>query len=261
MKTSITALLLLLLMACSDSSDNSAPPAPEPPPEPTYELSAEIKRTEYGIPHVTAEDWKSLGYGFGYAYSQDNYCVTMKEMVYASGRSAELLGEAQGNTGSDFLFRYLNGDDTEFEERFVNQLPQFSRDLAEGFARGMNRYREETGDANLAEGYYGCRDAQWLFDVTAINLFKHMRREALRGSSDNGTFRNALLSVEGPAEDGATGSLNEAQLSDLADSAAAAVSELQNLDRGSNALAVGSESTQNGGAVLLGNPHQPWFGA
>jgi acyl-homoserine-lactone acylase len=260
----ITTLLMLVLIACSDSSNNNPPPTPEPPappPEPTYELSAEIKRTEYGIPHITAEDWKSLGYGFGYAYSQDNYCVTMKEMVYASGRSSELLGEGQGNTGSDFLFRYLNGDDAEFEERFVSQLPQFSRDLAEGFARGMNRYREETGDANLPEGNYGCRDAQWLFEVTEIDLFKHMRREALRGSSDNGTFRNALLSVEGPDEDGATGSLNDAQLSDLADSAAAAVRELQNLDRGSNALAVGSESTQNGGAVLLGNPHQPWFGA
>ena len=87
----ITTLLMLVLIACSDSSNNNPPPTPEPPappPEPTYELSAEIKRTEYGIPHITAEDWKSLGYGFGYAYSQDNYCVTMKEMVYASGRSS-----------------------------------------------------------------------------------------------------------------------------------------------------------------------------
>ena len=209
MRTLLILAAALLLTSCSDSNDSTAStPEPAPPPEPTYELSAEIKRTEYGIPHIVAEDWKSLGYGFGYAYSQDNYCVAMREMVYASGRSAELLGEEQGNTGSDFLFRYLNGDDAEFEELFVNQLPEFSRDLTAGFARGMNRYREETGDDNLAEGDYGCRDAPWLFEVTPIDLFKHMRREALRGSSDNGTFRNALLSVEGPADAGATGSLN-----------------------------------------------------
>ena len=263
MKTLLILAAALLLTSCSDSNDSTAstPEPPAPAPEPTYELSAEIKRTEYGIPHIVAEDWKSLGYGFGYAYSQDNYCVAMREMVYASGRSAELLGEEQGNTGSDFLFRYLNGDDAEFEELFVNQLPEFSRDLTAGFARGMNRYREETGDDNLAEGDYGCRDAPWLFEVTPIDLFKHMRREALRGSSDNGTFRNALLSVEGPADSGATGSLNDAQLADFSNSAAAAARGMHNFDRGSNALAVGSESTQNGGAVLLGNPHQPWFGA
>ena len=256
----ITALVLLT--ACSDSS-NSPPPQPLPPapePEPEFELSAEIRRTEYGIPHVTADDWESLGYGFGYAYAQDNYCVTMREIVYASGRSAELFGEAAGNVGSDFLFRYLNGTDAEFEERFVSQLPEFSRELAEGFARGMNRFLADTGVENLPEGDLGCRDADWIFEITQIDLFKHMGREALRGSSDNGTFRNALLAVEGPEVEGATGGLSDGQLVSLAEDATAAVAGLRNLDQGSNALAVGSESTQNGGALLLGNPHQPWFG-
>ncbi len=88
-----------------------------------------------------------------------------------------------------------------------------------------------------------------------------MGREALRGSSDNGTFRNALLAVEGPEVEGATGGLSDGQLSQLARDAEASVTGLLNLDQGSNALAVGSDSTQNGGALLLGNPHQPWFGA
>ena len=261
MKYLTLSIALLLLTACSDS-DNNPPPQPAPPePEPTFEFDAEIRRTEYGIPHIRAEDWKGLGYGFGYAYAQDNFCVTMREIIYASGRSAELFGEAGGNIGSDFLFRYLNGSDEEFEERFVSQLPQFSRDLTVGFARGMNRYLEETGVENLPEGDLGCRDADWVSPVTELDLFKHMGREALRGSSDNGTFRNALLAVEGPEVEGATGGLSDGQLSELARDAEASVSGLLNLDQGSNALAVGSESTQNGGAVLLGNPHQPWFGA
>ena len=255
------AIALLLLTACSDSDNNPPPQPPAPEPEPTFEFDAEIRRTEYGIPHIRAEDWKGLGYGFGYAYAQDNFCVTMREIIYASGRSAELFGEAGGNIGSDFLFRYLNGSDEEFEERFVSKLPQFSRDLTVGFARGMNRYLEETGVENLPEGDLGCRDANWVFEITELDLFKHMGREALRGSSDNGTFRNALLAVEGPEVEGATGGLSDGQLSQLARDAEASVTGLLNLDQGSNALAVGSESTQNGGAVLLGNPHQPWFGA
>ena len=255
------AIALLLLTACSDSDNNPPPQPPAPEPEPTFEFDAEIRRTEYGIPHIRAEDWKGLGYGFGYAYAQDNFCVTMREIIYASGRSAELFGEAGGNIGSDFLFRYLNGSDEEFEERFVSQLPQFSRDLTVGFARGMNRYLEETGVENLPQGDLGCRDADWVSPVTELDLFKHMGREALRGSSDNGTFRNALLAVEGPEVEGATGGLSDGQLSQLARDAEASVTGLLNLDQGSNALAVGSDSTQNGGALLLGNPHQPWFGA
>ncbi|MEL0088781.1 MAG: penicillin acylase family protein, partial [Halieaceae bacterium] len=108
--------VIALLAACNDSNDDVVTPTPPPPPpEPTFELNAEIRRTEYGIPHIKADDWKSLGYGFGYAYAQDNYCVTMREIVFASGRSAEFMGEDMGNLGSDFLFRYLNGDKAEFE--------------------------------------------------------------------------------------------------------------------------------------------------
>ena len=57
------------------------------------DYSAEITRTEYGIPHIKADSWGSLGYGYGYAYAQDNFCVVMREVVLASGRSAELMGE------------------------------------------------------------------------------------------------------------------------------------------------------------------------
>ena len=262
-KKLVLAALLAALTACSDSSNNrgSTPGEPEVPPQPEPTLSAEIRRTEYGIPHIKADDWASLGYGFGYAYAQDNYCVTMREIVFASGRSAELMGEQMGNVGSDFLFRYLNGEKEEFEQEFIAQLPQFTRDLAEGYVRGMNRYLEETGLENLAEGDYGCRNAEWVYEIDTTDLFLFLRREALRGSSDNGTFRNALLSVTGPDAAAAAASVTAVDLAEAADAAAVATAPLRNFDRGSNGLAVGSDSTQNGAALLLGNPHQPWFGS
>ena len=215
------ALTLATLAACSDSSNNDRgdPDEPNQPPEPEFTLSAEIRRTENGIPHIKADDWTSLGYGFGYAYAQDNYCVTMREIVFASGRSAELMGEEMGNVGSDFLFRYLNGEKEEFEQEFITQLPQFTRDLAEGYVRGMNRYLEETGLENLPEGDLGCRNAEWVFEIDATDLFLFLRREALRGSSDNGTFRNALLAVTGPDVDAAPASVTA---TDLAGAGAAA---------------------------------------
>jgi len=263
MKRSLPLVLILsTLIACSDSSDRRPedPPEPNQPPEPEITVSAEIRRTEFGIPHIKADDWKSLGYGFGYAYAQDNYCVTMREIVFASGRSAELMGEEMGNVESDFLFRYLNGDKADFEEEFVTQLPQFTRDLAEGYTLGMNRYLRETGLENLPEGDFGCRNADWVYEIDATDLFLFLRREALRGSSDNGTFRRALLSVTGPSTD-MSAAASSTSLDQAAADAAAATAPMRAIDQGSNALAVGSETTQNGGALLLGNPHQPWFGA
>ena len=204
--------LCCVLAACTDGNDRVAPP----PPEPELTYSAEIRRTEFGIPHIRAEDWGSLGYGFGYAYAQDNYCVAMREIVFAAGRSAELMGEDMGNIESDFLFRFLNGDKDAFADEFVSALPQFARDLAAGYSRGMNRYLEETGLDNLPEGEYGCRNADWVYPIDSVDLFLFLRREALRGSSEQGLFRRAIL---------------------------------------------GRDATRSGKGMLLGNPHQPWFGS
>ncbi|MFU8764752.1 MAG: penicillin acylase family protein [Haliea sp.] len=259
----IFALVLsFALAACSDSSDPVAslpPPVPEPEPEPALTYSAEVRRTEYGIPHIKADDWGSLGYGFGYAYAQDNFCVTMREIVFATGRSAELMGEGMGSAQSDFLFRFLNGDKEAFAEEFVSALPQFARDLAEGYTRGMNRYLEETGLDNLPEGDLGCRNADWVFAFDSVDLFLYLRREALRGSSEQGIFRNAILATTGP--DDAGGNASAASLEEDAAALSEAALQLRSLDRGSNGLALGRDATKDGSGMLLGNPHQPWFGA
>lgn len=252
--------LTLLLVACSDSSDRSAssPQPPLPPELPAVTYSAELRRTAYGIPHIKADDWGSLGYGFGYAYAQDNFCVAMREIVFATGRSAELMGETEGSVESDFLFRYLNGDKASFEREFVDSLPQFARDLAEGYTRGMNRYLEETGVDNLPGGELGCRNAPWVFAFDSVDLFLFLRREALRGSSDQGIFRRAILAVDGPNKQGMLG---PAPASALSGEIGEAMPALIPGDRGSNGLALGRDLTRNGRGMLLGNPHQPWFGA
>ncbi len=253
----LTLALGLALVACTDSSDLPPPAPPEPQPSLTY--SAEVRRTEYGIPHIKADDWGSLGYGFGYAYAQDNFCVAMREIVFATGRSAELMGEDLGSVESDFLFRFLNGDKEAFAEEFVSALPQFARDLAEGYTRGMNRYLEETGVDRLPEGDLGCRNAEWVAAFDSVDLFLFLRREALRGSSEQGIFRRAILATTGP-ENGADNAA-PASLEQDAAALSAAAATLRDLDRGSNGLALGRDATRDGSGMLLGNPHQPWFGA
>ncbi|MDQ3204270.1 MAG: penicillin acylase family protein, partial [Pseudomonadota bacterium] len=38
------------------------------------QVSADIRRTSFGVPHIRAANERGLGYGIGYAYAQDNLC-------------------------------------------------------------------------------------------------------------------------------------------------------------------------------------------
>jgi acyl-homoserine-lactone acylase len=273
-KFGVAMVLLATLQGCSDSDSRRNPVEvpPEPEPEPTVTFSAEVRRTEYGIPHVKADDWGGLGYGFGYAYAQDNFCVVMREIIITQGRSAELFGEKAGNPESDFLLRFINGDREVFKEQFFDQLPDYAQELSEGYVAGLNRYLSDTGVENLPEGDFGCRGASWVQPIDAIDLTLYLRRQALRGSSTQGIFRSAMLAVEGPsanqvakAADSSPGKRQPAPemvASRLLNSVglADATAQLRSVERGSNGLALGKDATRDGSGMLLGNPHQPWFG-
>lgn len=254
------ALLLVTtaatLAACSDSKDSLPTPPEQAPAGPTY--SASVIRTEFGLPHIKAEDWGGLGYGYGYAYAQDNFCVTMREIVTAGGRSAELMGEDMGNIETDFLFRFLNGPEEEFRANFVTSLPQRVKDLVSGFAAGMNRYLRETGLENLPEGDAGCRNAPWVYEINDFDLWQHLRRIALGGSSDQGLVRRGLQSVVAPSASAMT--LQEVSTPALKNLRTVG-EQLRKPDSGSNAILAGRDSTTTGSSVLLGNPHQPWNGS
>ena len=49
-----------------------------------------IRRTAHGIPHILAADWGSLGFGYGYAFAEDNIC-TIAESYVTVGRGALAL--------------------------------------------------------------------------------------------------------------------------------------------------------------------------
>ena len=132
----LAASVLATAVGCSDNNNNGNQQPPEvlPPVEPEITYDAEIVWTEYGIPHVTAADWGSLGYGYAYAYSQQNYCVVMKEIVKANGNSARYLGD-EGNLNDDLVYKLLN-DDERMQRIFVDGQPDYINDVAEGYVAG-----------------------------------------------------------------------------------------------------------------------------
>ncbi|MEP5321955.1 penicillin acylase family protein, partial [Marinobacter alexandrii] len=128
---SVSLLLSLGLIGCSDSGSSRSPDevVPEPPVEEfTYE--ATMTRTEYGVPHIVAQDWGSLGYGHGYVFAEDNYCMLMEEIIRASGQSLEFFGEEGGSEDTDFVFSLINDNsDGQLEDRYLSQQPEYILDL------------------------------------------------------------------------------------------------------------------------------------
>ncbi|MET8992442.1 penicillin acylase family protein [Nonomuraea wenchangensis] len=54
--------------------------------------AADIRRTEYGIPHISAKDHGGLGYGYGYAFAQDNLCVMASWVLTLRGERSRHFG-------------------------------------------------------------------------------------------------------------------------------------------------------------------------
>jgi acyl-homoserine-lactone acylase len=81
-------------------------------------MSATIRYTEYGIPHITAPDYAGLGYGTGYAAAKDNICLIAQGVVTLHGERSKYFGpdaspdkalsSASTNLASDVFFTGIN---------------------------------------------------------------------------------------------------------------------------------------------------------
>lgn len=217
--------------------------------------SAEIRRTSFGVPHIKAANYGSLGYGVGYAFAQDNFCMIADEFVTVRGERARYFGGTGSslygvnNVLSDVFYTYFNGDPAPLTAGFASMKPEVQAAF-KGWAAGYNRYLRDTGVANLPAP---CKDAAWVRPVDDVDMARLIRRYAIQASSGN--FAAAIAATTPPAA-GATakswdGRFDTEFWRDWQ-------SRMETL--GSNALALGADATDNGKGMLLGNPHFPWSG-
>ena len=59
-----------------------------------------IRRTAHGIPHIEARDWGSAGYGYGYAFAQDNVCVMAETYVTVDAQRARWFATQRTEVGT-----------------------------------------------------------------------------------------------------------------------------------------------------------------
>lgn len=262
---SIFVVSSIFLTACGGGSSSTPPtvtPPPQPPVTPTIDYSVTVQRSQYGIPHIKADDWGSLGFGSAYAYAQDNFCILMREVVFANGLSQRYFGE-DGNLAADYVFKLLGEDAADI---FYGQQPQRVKDLMRGYTEGFNHYLSQTGADQLTEGTTGCRNAPWVRSITVDDLAKVTRRVMTRAST---AAVAPLLTAAAPPPNvvkaKTTVKLNKHEQLALIQKMQLALQDIPQLtptpaQLGSNAYALGSSSTQSGVGMLLGNPHFPWQG-
>jgi acyl-homoserine-lactone acylase len=220
--------------------------------------TATVRWTAYGIPHVRASSWGSLGYGYGYAFARDNLCVLAADVVEANGESSRYFGPVGGNLQRDLLWALFNSDAAAQSswERFDGDM----QELLRGYARGYNRFLADTGVSALATP---CRDGTWVRPIDEFDMVKVLAKLTLRAGVAN--FIDAIVAAAPPAPLAATGSAQpQRAVTSLAEArqllAQAKLPEWKVDEFGSNAVALGSGLTNDGGGALLGNPHFPWLG-
>ncbi|MFD7054919.1 penicillin acylase family protein [Streptomyces mirabilis] len=223
-------------------------------------LSATIRYTEYGIPHILANDYESLGFGTGYAQARDTICVIADGVVTTRGERSRFFGPdgrpdgslsaAGSNRTSDLFFK----DVQETVDRLARRPPPLGLDpqvraSTRGYVAGYNHFLRTGKITDPA-----CKGAKWLRPITETDMF--LRYWAFAEIGGQGMAVDSIVSASPPsgdAEPPATPSENAAE-------AAKQLLSRQNSNRGSDAIAVGRAATANHKGLLLGSPHYPWHG-
>ncbi|WP_395835387.1 acylase [Archangium violaceum] len=230
-----TLLLSLALVASTGCPD----PDPNPPePQPRYQ--ATIRRTAYGIPHITAPNLGGVGFGQGYAFAQDHACVLADQIIKVRGERARFFGAGPGDThlASDFVYRSLGL--LERGKAGLEAQPEDSRQFLEGFTAGYNHFLASPGATRLS-----CTGQPWLRPIGADEMVAYLINITLTAS----TYRliDAIAAAQPPSPKGVQ-------------SVPPALPPREEASLASNGWALGAERTANGRGMVLANPHFPWEG-
>ncbi|MFD4132916.1 penicillin acylase family protein [Streptomyces goshikiensis] len=243
-------------------------------------LSAVIRYTENGIPHILAKDYAHLGFGTGWAQAADQVCVLADGFVTVAGERSRWFGadaapdlslsSATKNLSSDLYFKGVRESGT-VEKLLATPAPAGpSKDLAElmrGWAAGYNAWLAQNKITDPA-----CKGAGWVRPVSTTDVAARGFAVSVLGGQGRGvdgiTAAQPPARTAGPRPQAAqpaqpTQPSQPAQPAPdpaTAAEAAKAFFDSTRYDTGSNAVAFAGSTTASGGGLLLGNPHYPWQG-
>ena len=194
-----------------------------------------IRRTAFGVPHISASDFRGIGIGLGYAQAEDYGTRVILSLIRSKGWMGRTFG--RDSLSSDFTAarEYARVEET------YHLLDADTRDMYDGFAEGVNRYiraNAKTLPSWATPIFHG-------HDVAAGDI-----GTANTSAAERLVIR--FLERDSGGASGATPRHSEALAVEAAPLFGA------DADVGSNAWALAPSRTKTGRAILLRNPHLAW---
>jgi acyl-homoserine-lactone acylase len=266
--------------------------------EPRYDV--EIRRTEFGIPHIVAEDFGSLGYGYAYAFAEDNLCTAADFYVTVNGDRSWFFGPdgtwtfhgngtRNTNLESDAFYRAIN-DSGRIEQLLAQEPPHGPRpeirEAVTGYVAGYNRYLDDLGGPDGVQDPR-CAGAEWVRPIDEMDVYRRFYQLASLASTGVAIDEIGGATPPLPSAGGGGNFPTAADLEGLAALLGPAASPVpietiptvprvsaeqrelvgrlperfnEELGIGSNAYGFGADATADGSGMVLGNPHFPWTG-
>jgi acyl-homoserine-lactone acylase len=219
----VFASSILALASCMTT------PAPQ-----TSGYDARIIRDAFGVPHIYGKRNADVSFGLAYAHAEDDW-KSIEEVVRASrGTLAEIVGDS-GAKSDDFILAL--GNTPIVSNGYDTKVSAQSKAVAEGYAAGLNLWC----DKNPATG---CARTMPITgrDIIAGFVNRPLSFYGLEGEVDAliSGRANMLMSTK---------STREAYL-DITD----------DIELGSNGLAVAPSRSADGHTRIAANSHQPYEG-
>jgi acyl-homoserine-lactone acylase len=219
-----------------------------------------------GIPHITASNFTSLGYGEAWAFAADNFCTLAQDFVTVNGDRSQYFGPDNlavnysagvdpTNLDSDLFWQQVKNSGL-YQSQLkakppVGPLPQVLQ-VYDGFVAGYNAY---LASGDLTDP--ACAGQPWVRPITLEDMWLRGVQIATEASSQQ------FISYEDEAQPPTSSSTSTSpRLSPSRSSLRSLRNLLENgnSSNGSNGIGLGSKDTRNKDGMVLANPHFPWYG-
>jgi len=230
-----------------------------------------ITRTQYGIPHIKANDFGSIGYGYGYAFAEDNLCTMMEDYVAIRGQRSQYWGGTgtysipavpvtTNNVDSDFFWKLIASDAN--VAKFQAAADPRVELTVQGYVAGFNRWMNELKAGQHPGLQAACANAAYLQNISEADVYRRFIRLAVIASSS--VLETEIATATPPpislGSNGKQGYGKEMKALARVSPEQQPFARMREKKFGSNMYALGADATQNGTPIVYGNPHFPWTG-